>query len=232
MKIQFLSDLHEKYIDIQPKADCLALLGDIGDPFTTYYEKFIDNISKKFKNVFIITGNREYYFRSIPETDEKITSICSKYENVHFLNNSSVIVDGHLIVGSTLWTKIDAETALRINDFNHIRTSTMEFLNVETHNNIHKKAVEYIEEQSKQDLPTIILTHHAPIKEMNGNCENMPLWRAFCSDLSHIQGSIKVWLSGHTQKVMRINKNGIVYASNCMGFKRHQDFKENSVIEL
>ena len=232
MKIQFLSDLHEKYIDITPSAEYLALLGDIGDPFEQEYKDFLLSLSKKFKMVFLVSGNREYYFRTIPETNEKIQEICDETDNIKFLNNSSILVDGFLIIGTTLWTDIDEDTAFRINDFRFIRTGKLEVLTVDAYNNLHQESLKFIEQECEKNIPMIVLSHHAPIKEMNGDFGNMPLWRAFCSDLTNIQKNIKVWISGHTQKVRRIKKNGILYASNCMGFKRHQDFDENSVIDL
>ena len=73
MKIQYLSDLHLELMSthkfsklcekIIPKCDILVLAGDIGDPLhhNDRYKFFLHSMSKKFKKVFLVSGNHEYY---------------------------------------------------------------------------------------------------------------------------------------------------------------------------
>lgn len=46
---------------IQKKCDYLALLGDIGNPFSEAYENFLAELSPKFKKIILIAGNTDYY---------------------------------------------------------------------------------------------------------------------------------------------------------------------------
>ena len=86
--LQYLSDLHDKYPEITPLCDYIALLGDIGDPYSQKYKDFIKDLSRKFKKVFVVTGNHEYYFNIIDECNLHINTLCLELRNVYFLNNS------------------------------------------------------------------------------------------------------------------------------------------------
>ena len=71
VKINYISDLHlefygddvnfEKVMNFDNDAEIICLAGDIGYPEHPNYEKFLSFISGKFKYVFLITGNHEYY---------------------------------------------------------------------------------------------------------------------------------------------------------------------------
>lgn len=66
MEIQVYSDLHlefyKKYYPlIEPKAEILLLLGDIGKISSKNYLEFIKDCSTKFKYILIVLGNHEYY---------------------------------------------------------------------------------------------------------------------------------------------------------------------------
>ena len=107
-QIKVISDIHlEYYTDynffsiIEPDStSILCLLGDIGNPFSDLYKKFIEWCSKNFYRVFIIAGNHEYYNSSIEKSNSKITDVCSFY-NTHFLNNSSFIINDKIFIGTT-----------------------------------------------------------------------------------------------------------------------------------
>ena len=234
MELQFISDIHENYIDVPVVSDNIALLGDIGDPFTKGYDAFLGSLSKKFKRVFVVAGNHEYYYRTMKDVEDQIQKVCSNYLNVYFLNNKSVEINGVLVVGSTLWSKIDLLTAYRTNDFKCIRTSKKKFLDVPAYLDLHKKACAFIEHEVSKGMPTIVLTHFAPIYEMNGAFINSPLRSAYSSDLSYIQGNIKAWISGHTHQNLLLEKNGVYYASNCMGYSKFgaKDFSPTKRLKL
>jgi hypothetical protein len=68
VKFQYISNLHlDLYplglFDIDAIAPYLLLAGDIGNPYQKKYELFLENISKKFEKIFIISGNHEYYYQ-------------------------------------------------------------------------------------------------------------------------------------------------------------------------
>ena len=66
MRLQIVSDIHLEFYSqnfpvIEKHAGNVALLGDIGKPFTYVYERFLFQQSETFDHVFVILGNHEYY---------------------------------------------------------------------------------------------------------------------------------------------------------------------------
>lgn len=126
---------------IKPSAPYLALCGDIGYPFSDQYSLFLHDCSKKFKMVFLLSGNHEYYQnkskrRSMNAIETKIKELSRTLGNVYYLQNSYVLLDKdqnliyygddykllnenidsvkYLIAGSTLWTFIPEIRKLEI----------------------------------------------------------------------------------------------------------------------
>ena len=95
ISIQIISDTHlefdgtykrlPKLENKDNKASILALLGDIGYPKMNIYTQFIDEMSKKYKYILIITGNHEYYKDEIYHIHSILTELDSKYENTYFI---------------------------------------------------------------------------------------------------------------------------------------------------
>ena len=114
----------------------LILAGDIGHPSNPKYENFLETCTKLYDNVFLITGNHEYYSKqnplSIKEINQMIEEICSKlnmgnlanstnpspnpsnpsnpsnkFGKIHFLNNKMILYNNIYIIGSTLWSYVD-----------------------------------------------------------------------------------------------------------------------------
>jgi predicted MPP superfamily phosphohydrolase len=82
MKLRYFSDLHlefikantmEQFIRKIPSGmnEICILAGDIGNPYQSNYNIFMDFISKNFKKTFVISGNHEYYntTKTIQETN-------------------------------------------------------------------------------------------------------------------------------------------------------------------
>ena len=221
IEIQYVSDLHDKYPDIQPKCKYLALLGDIGNPFSESYEIFIKEMSKKFEKVFIIAGNHEYYCHTIRETEKQIENICDLLPNCIYFNNKSIFIDNFLIVGTTLWSNIDDKTISYMNDFRYIYEKPKTLLQPKTYRQKFTDAVDFITLQVEKKLPTIILTHHAPHLCMNGKFMSTAHCSGFSSSLTHLNKkyrNIKCWLSGHTHQNITDTKDDIILSSNCLGY--------------
>ena len=110
MIVQYFSDLHlETYHRLKLNSilkkikivgEVLILCGDIGNPFSYNYRTFLEYISDKYKKIFIIAGNHEFYRngRSISDTIEKIKQIVEAKPNISFLNNSCEFYNNYLFV--------------------------------------------------------------------------------------------------------------------------------------
>jgi predicted phosphodiesterase len=147
-KLYYISDIHLELYDVSNQLNFnlnnsfenyLALCGDIGCPFEKNYETFLAEQSIKFKRVFIIAGNHEYYnkinystegifssmanvkYRTMKETEDKIRQICSKYHNLTFLTtNESFLLSDTLFIGCPLWTEVDENAEKYMNDYQKI----------------------------------------------------------------------------------------------------------------
>ena len=130
-KLAFVSDIHlEKRKGLVPKLYSkdpeinisdyhgIALIGDIGNPFDENYARFLCNCSNQFKNVYLLSGNHEYYHKSRhinylkQYVNNQIMDViyCINHnvgnQNIIYLNNDTVDIDGtnNRIIGSTLWS--------------------------------------------------------------------------------------------------------------------------------
>jgi predicted MPP superfamily phosphohydrolase len=102
--MQIVSDLHLEFykphellekVKLKPNAEYLVLAGDIcvcGTNDIVNLEKFLDYYSSKYKLIFWLAGNHEFYsgkklYRSIDDILDRCKKLSKKYSNVVFLNN-------------------------------------------------------------------------------------------------------------------------------------------------
>lgn len=213
---EILSDIHLEFYNVNEipylkrntnMDKILLLAGDIGNPTIAFenYWLFLADCSTKYKMVFIIKGNHEYYYSSIDKTNEYI--ICLKNtlpNNIIFMDKTRFDINEYItILGCTLWSNIQ-ETQKKIikntlNDFVKISDWTIERAIDEHRKDVNwlKKELSNIDERRK----VIILTHHAPLLDGTSNpkYDNSPIKSAFASDLRYMmQHPITYWCFGHT----------------------------------
>lgn len=122
----------EKILDemIVPKAPFLILAGDIGCPGTflgePFLREFLHKQSQRFRYVFFIAGNHEYYsdlssstgiHMTVPDVHNLMKQICSSFPNVVLLDRKAALIGDVRLVGATLWTDVSVEHASVIEEF-------------------------------------------------------------------------------------------------------------------
>lgn len=216
MRCQIFSDIHaEGYTNnvdllwevVTPSAPIAIVAGDID---TRNYEATCNNIAKKFEHVIVLLGNHEFYHRDIGWRPNK----SALADNVHFLDRSTVEIDGVTFVGATLWSDfrnsdwyvINAAKDL-INDFHVISNSEA---GAKFHPNhaveLFNKDYGYLKQviENNRGKKLCVITHFMPSFE----CIN-PYWKkhgglanhyfsANCDSLINICEPGTVWVSGHT----------------------------------
>ncbi len=224
--LQVVSDIHlehRKRFTVNPLCRNLALCGDIGHPGTKCYTSFIRDCSTKFKNVFVIFGNHEYYTPSKSKgilTMDDIKETTKDFpNNVYFLDNSAVFVNVHTnsvthnvpdnavesdyiqIIGSTLWARMDAKAQYILNDFKKIYTSEGRLTLYDVHN-FHEDSVEFIltRLQGHPNIKSVLLTHHGTHPVCNGAFAGSELQTAFATFIPDLykNRNLVVSVSGHT----------------------------------
>lgn len=232
MKINLISDIHLNCEDlVLPGGDLLIVAGDafeIGHIrlaentgrnvfLVDRYKRFINEEFAKYWKVIYICGNHEHYHGYYDTNHEKLQSLLPN--NVHYLENQSVEIDGVHFWGATMWTDMHGRNPLTMetvqngmNDFrlikyehNHRRHGywTNKF---SVHDAIQENA--YSVQQLKnfladhKDDKVVVVSHHAPsalsVNEkykqdfhLNGGYHN------HLEDLIMDNPQIKVWVHGH-----------------------------------
>lgn len=239
MRLQLISDIH---LEIEnnfypPKTgDSIVLLGDIGYPHTAEYQNFIYRLSKDYNHVFVIAGNHEYYRRqkTYGFTNNLIREFTDRFENVHFLDNNFIVIDGYRFVGCTLWSNIPKDLGNTIsngmNDYRQIKkyTETPHKMKIpitwHDTNAWHHQSVEFIKEQLKiaetEEQAMVVFTHHSPTFTGTDGPQSTPeLKHAFSSDLDYlIKLPIIAWCYGHLHYSTDFFLNGVHITSNQRGY--------------
>lgn len=266
--MQIVSDLHLEFykthelldkVKIKPNAQYLGLLGDIcvcGTNDIINIEKFLDYYSTKYKIIFWLAGNHEFYsgkksYKSIDDILIRCKTLCKKYNNVIFLNNKhyDLNIDDTLyrIIGTTLWTHIPEEKENYVidnmNDYNHIYVTGQRnvgpFITIEgvvrlspkDVNLMHAKSVKYINRHLRDSpYPVIILTHHKPFLS-----DSTFINIGYETDVIGLfndkyKSKIKLWAYGHTHKHFDSIVNGVHFFSNPKGYPGQQTKFENGLI--
>jgi predicted phosphodiesterase len=269
MRVNVISDLHIDFADLTlPGGDVLILSGDIFEAKSfkkenynpemvlleheqedkrpdRFYRFILEECSQKYREVIMVMGNHEHYRFQFHKTYEHIKSQLPS--NVHLLEKESLVLDGVLFLGATLWTDMNRQDALTLyhmqgamNDYRQItmlneRTGDYHRLQPEKTVQEHFKTMDYFKfalsenrQRAGGALPVVVVTHHSPSKLstkpkyqkdvlMNG---------AYSSDLSEFildHSEIRVWTHGHTHDTFdyMVGKTRII--CNPRGYKYYEE---------
>lgn len=112
----------------------LILAGDIGDPFERIYETFLEECKKRYKDVLLIAGNREFYncyktekareevdsisrskkyssvyertrYFTFEEVEKQLSLLCHRTGCI-FLNRTNYKIGNNVFIGCPLWSSI------------------------------------------------------------------------------------------------------------------------------
>lgn len=220
----------------------LALLGDIGQPLNSRtLDIFLENVSKKYDQVFYVPGNHEYYqsgtiTMSKFQIDNILKVVCEKY-GVKYLNNDTYILDEFKIIGTTLWSHVDSfdkrYISSAINDYRKIYIDDDDRrITVENTNEWNKESIDFIKSELDDKYKCIVLTHHAPLYSNRKlgyytadpsyiHSQNNPAFHNKLDDL--MVDPIKMWLYGHTHYASKFKFNNVIVATNQLGYASEDD---------
>ena len=236
MNIQYISDTHfevdytletfEQFLQaLKRHAPILVCAGDIGNPFSPFYRRFVDHVSAMYDKVFIIAGNHEFYNTEtgFAETTAQIREVVASYCNISFLDNSWCRYNGVTFYGTTLWTHI-SKPKYKTNDLVAIADCT-----VDKYNGMHAEAVSSLSAFLRTaHEPVIIISHHLPANNLI-----LPQYRTwkhkkyhqwFASDIYHNsldqaqRSKIALWIYGHTHTGSDIVHENTRFVCNPVGY--------------
>ena len=189
-------------------------------------------------------GNHEYYCNGKNERElrklgvtmdvieSRIAGIAAAKPNLHFLQSSSVLLEGGVrVLGATLWADIPADqsTAMRngmrdysVTLYKDADTGEVERFNPAYSTSLHHAHVDWlraeIEAAATREERVVVLTHHAPLLEANEPCDSARI-AANCSDLRDLMGPpVALWAFGHTHCRCDVDVSGTRVVANCKGY--------------
>jgi len=252
-----MSDIHLEYYDLHnlPGGDILFLLGDIWEiiqmrPNATdpqsrglrkKYIRFIEEELSKYEEVYILKGNHEYFNLFWEDANRILLNFLEKYDkkkHIKLLDNSSVLIEDVLFIGSTLWATYGYgtinEIAIqnRMPDLTFIKTR--DYYNNDNFEsqmygrkikpielfNAHLYSINYIRQElmHNQNRPCVVLTHHAP--SYLARTESSNLDETFVSNQHEIIDNYlpAMWVYGHLHENRRFYIGKTLLVSNCRGY--------------
>ena len=220
MKFILQSDLHGNFSHIETPKDpdvYLILSGDVDEvQRENRHKSIIKHCTDRFKGVFYLPGNHEYYGSNIHKVNEKLHQMNEEFDNLYLLLNTSYFFkeENVMVMGSTLWssfnnrnplTMYDAKTGM--NDYKYIRHGTnyepwRRKLIPEDTANFHDQTIKYFknERKSNPDMKLVVCTHHAPHpNSIHDRFKGDSLNDAYCTDLTDLIEELNadVWTHGH-----------------------------------
>jgi len=273
VKIRIASDLHVEFwnnpnskklkrmlLNMIPelpddKETILILAGDVGLAHKSEtWATPLFYLSERFKNIIYCEGNHFFYgndfFEDYPNSIKNPLP-----ENVHLLENKSVLIDDVLFIGATLWSDMkieNREEAARIscsveriiNDYFMIKRKGYHFPNRLSTPHTHAKYVksrEFIfnELEKNLDKKSVVVTHHGPsFKSVPKRFEGDIINHAYVSDLDRFIKELKkpdFWIHGHTHDSVDYelgNTRVIVNPFGYLSMGENRNYKRKLVIEL
>lgn len=268
MKLQILADLHHEFIGHDKAgaagwakmqnthADVTVVTGDLHTK-----GRSIDLAARMWpvRPAILVAGNHEFYGSSWPAHINTLRDKAAEHDNVHFLENDAVEIEGVVFLGCTLWTDCklweagpgkglfsypqtirEIETGL--NDYRSIRFSGPggKYRTLKPSDTIqaHLDSVRWLKEQleAHKGRRVIVVTHHAPsFKSIPEQYQRDVISAAFASHLDDLvrDSGAALWLHGHNhgQSDYQIGKTRVI--CNARGYPgENTGYNPSLVVEV
>lgn len=229
MKILVLSDLHLEYCAFTPNADAVRACDVVvlaGDIHSGVYGILWARQAFPGKPVVYVAGNHELYGGEWSKTLDKMR-YTANVNNVHFLENDAIVIQGVRFLGCTLWTDFayfgqeEAHEAMyqaeqKFSDYRAIANFFPECaITAKDTLERHQKSRAWLEAQAPKGDPanTVVVTHHYPHKNSTA-----PRWQqddltpAFGSQLPEelLLQAGGLWIHGHAHDSFNYRIDGRV----------------------
>lgn len=132
------------------QAPNLILAGDIGDPDDSSLHMFLNLARNKYKRVFYVPGNHEFYKADGSKKNpaavlEWFQKLDDQWPNFHFFYRRNELIDGVRILGATCWSTAPEGT---------------EWANLISREG--KKDIEFIEQGLSNSIEPVLVISHYP----------------------------------------------------------------------
>ena len=178
------------------------------------FRDFLKRVSFQFPIVVYVAGNHEFYHGKWYSTLSILKDECSKFPNVHYLENDCVTIGDFIFVGGTLWTNLNKGDPLTLhagksmlNDFRMIRNDRAGYTAVKPYDTAvrHRDTLEYFKKtiSQNQDKNFVVVSHHSPSflscpEKFKNDYVMNGLYHSDLSEFILDHPQIKLWTHGHT----------------------------------
>lgn len=209
--------------------------------------KALGVLAEQFLAVVYVEGNHFYYHNDFFGRIHELESEVSLPNNVYFLENESVEINGVVFIGATLWTDFQGKDFFKMqyarknmNDFEVIRKpSGSRLLPEDTVDKFHEsKTFIFNALRNAGGKRTVVVTHHgiSPLsihERFRGDSLNC----AYMTDLSNeiIDYGPDLWVHGHTHNSFDYMLGNTRVVVNPYGYKdveANPRYNKKLVIEL
>ena len=245
LSIQLISDTHLEhhkdsgfgFLESLPvAADVLVVAGD----FTSL--RFFSEARRQFevlchnrRRVYFVPGNHEYYNMTPDEAESTLRALEAELPVLRVLCPGRVEeLDGHRILGATLWYKDDPMNTvfgLTFPDFEYIK-GLVPWVYEQ-----NRAAIRFFTEELREG--DIVVTHHAPSwKSLDGRYDGHVHNRFFACDIEDMIRVVQpaLWMHGHLHRSRDYLIEKCRIASNPFGYPTEPDilnkFHEKLVLEI
>lgn len=246
MKFQVMSDLH---LEFQPdlggyliaslpvEAETLILAGDcFSGAHRGNYCEFFQMFAEKWKNVFYVFGNHDFYGGSpqaVAMEMKKASILTPGFEIL--TREKSHLVEGVEVLGCTMWfpnTQGYNENKKYMTDFRVINDFDS-WVGPE-----HQADLAYLESKATRgQIPQLVVTHHLPHeRSIDPRFKRSALNAFFYAPEAQPlveNGGFRVWVHGHTHAPCDYTVNDTRVVCNPRGYSGEgAPFKEGFVVEV
>lgn len=185
--------------------------------------------------VIYVAGNHEYWGEDLHELSERLSS-ASQSGNVHYLEKQSVIMGDVRFVGCTLWSDFKGEDAevmeamwRAMNDFSHIRKGSALIRPIDLAIE-HSRSRQWLDQELSKPFPgkTVVVTHHAPLRQSWYQGDRNAIRYAYCNDLGTLMNrhDIDLWIHGHVHGSFDYVAHGVRVVCNPRGYYGYKEVGE------
>lgn len=259
MEYRVFSDLHldkqdfclSRLVSPEDKKRGLIIAGDICTLLeVAIFNETLDYFARHFKFVIYVMGNHEYSFQNLFKAPQLVSEIIQRlnHQNIFVLNNQSLVLEGVLFLGSTLWTDLSQYKQQLIRKphekikpfFSDSSTMPSPLECFTLLNTLHQEQREWLFAELRKENATIkakvVISHHAP----SFNSTHPEFAKAsddyfYASDLENDIKKSKptVWIHGHTHCFCNYQIGKTQILSNPLGLPRENTgFRKNCIIDL
>lgn len=234
MRVRYFSDIHlefqnevvEDYFDVGNDVDAVVIAGDISVSYLNAAKLKKLAIAIDPVPLIYVTGNHDFYHGNKQTVSESLSELSMSQKNFHFLNNSYVVIDDVVFIGTTGWQddpSYNFRSYYMMNDFRLIDNHEND---VNDFGKIGKQFICDALEKWSKIKKTVVVTHVIPCVdairfgtyEVDHKREYIKAYYNSWNDIID-KYSPDFWICGHCHDSIDVTVGKTRILRNALGYK-------------